>query len=165
MKKDELTEEFVAMLNRCQRTLLGLCAVHTDRNPDSIDDLYQDIVSNLWEAFPKFRRESTFSTWAFRIALNTIYRYHRTRRRRPTFVYLDEELLDSIPDNVDDEQMQTLYRLIDRLDDSDKTLVFLYIDELPQSEIASILGISGNAVENRIKRIKTKLRKMYENEQ
>lgn len=56
--RDQRESEFIEMLVRCERTLFKVCLFYTDRQPDNVRDMYQDIVCNLWQAWPNFRHES-----------------------------------------------------------------------------------------------------------
>lgn len=127
-----------------------------------VDDLRQDILAELWLAFPTYRRKSAVTTWAYRVALNRVF--VSLRQRRLSFVRLDESHL-AIPEPDGDPLIDRLYMLIDRLDDDERQLMFLYLDKLPLAEIAHRLKISDNAVRQRLKRIKIKLRRMNNEEE
>lgn len=69
--RDQRESEFMEMLARCERTLFKVCLFYTDRQPDNVRDMYQDIVCDLKQAWPNFRHESKENTWVYRVALNT----------------------------------------------------------------------------------------------
>jgi RNA polymerase sigma-70 factor (ECF subfamily) len=162
MTKHTLEGEFLELLNRCQGTILRLCMLYTDRQPDSINDLYQEIVCALWESFPQFRNLSKPNTWAYRVALNIANMHCRAQHRRPQFVQLTNYMSDTIPDYEENSMIDRLYRLIDLLNDEDKMLTFLYIDRVPLREIALILNTTEYAVRHKVNRLKHKLRKLNE---
>ena len=164
LKDEKRKEEFLSVLNECQAIFLRMSILNADRSADSIDDLYQEMASNLWEAYPHFRNDCSITTFAYRVAVNTIYMYRRRRRRMPTFITLEGADLENIADTDGDEMIETLYNLIGRLEKEEQALLSLYIEKRSQKEIAQILCISENAVNQRIKRLKHKLRKMYEND-
>lgn len=149
------------MLLRMQSVLYRFCLAYTDGQPANVDDLYQKIVSKLWDGWGSFRNESDEITWVYRVAINTVRMEYREQQHSITFVPLDSQLLDSLADDSGDEQLETLYHLIDRLPDLDKQITLLYIDDLTHAQIADLVGMSENAVKQRIYRIKLKLHKMY----
>ena len=149
------------MLLRMRSVLYRFCLAYTDGQPANVDDLYQKIVSKLWNGWGSFRNESDEITWVYRVAINTVRMEYREQQHSVTFVPLDSQLLDSLADDSGDEQLETLYHLIDRLPDLDKQITLLYIDDLTHAQIADLVGLSENAVKQRIYRIKLKLHKMY----
>ena len=155
--KDKQEEQFLEMLARCERTVFKVCLFYTDRQPDNVRDMYQDIVCNLWEAWHRFRGEITENTWVYRIALNTTTTQLRRRRRAPSIVRLTDEMVQSLADRQQEELADRLYRLIDRLGKVDKSLILLYLDGLPYKDIASITGIAETTARKRVERIKQKL--------
>ncbi|NDW08537.1 sigma-70 family RNA polymerase sigma factor [Dysgonomonas sp. 520] len=122
-----------------------------------IGDLYQEVVINLWRAYPNFRGESKISTWIYRIALNTCVTFFRRSKNKPQYVDITMDVPD-IPDNSDD--IKTLYKLINRLGKIERALVLLYLDDKPYKEIAEITGLTPTNVATKLGRIKEKLRKM-----
>lgn len=158
-------KNFLKMLGQCQGSILKLCLQYTDRHPDSVNDLYQEIVYNLWRAYSRFGHSSKANTWVYRTAMNTINMRLREQYRTPTVVALDEHLCETIADDSGDELVIRLYELIDRLEDDERDMLNLYLDKVPQREIAVIYGMSEWAVNQKIHRIKMKLKNIHENEQ
>jgi RNA polymerase sigma-70 factor (ECF subfamily) len=154
---DKREEEFMAMLARCERTVFKVCLFYTDRQPDNVRDMYQDIVCNLWQAWPNFRGESKENTWVYRIALNTAVAQLRKRSRTPSFVLLTDEMVTTLVDPQQEELQKQLYSLIDQLNKADKSLILLYLDKIPYDQIAEIVGVSEAAARKRVERIKQKL--------
>lgn len=142
--------------------LVKVCMQFTDRQPDSIKDLYQEIAINLWESMPSFRGDSSQTTWVYRIAINTAYMELRKRTRQNLFVDLDQQMLESLAEEAQDERTQILYDIIDRLPKNERTIFYLYLDDLSISQIADILGRTEAAVRQKIYRIKNKIREEYE---
>lgn len=155
--KDKQEERFLEMLTRCERTVFKVCLFYTNRQPDNVRDMYQDIVCNLWEAWPRFRGDSKENTWVYRIALNTATTQLRRRSRAPSIVRLTDEMVQSLADRQQEELADRLYRLIDSLGKADKSLILLYLDGLPYKDIASITGIAETTARKRVERIKQKL--------
>lgn len=138
--------------------------MYADDNEHQLD-IYQDIVLNLWTAFPKFRGESKKSTWVYRIALNTCVSELRKKNNQPLtspLTYDIEQLIDN--DDAYREQVKQLYHLINRLSQLERVVILLWLDEKSYDEIAVILGISSSNVGVKINRIKEKLRRMNEND-
>lgn len=157
--KDTGHIEFEQMLRRSRSILYRICLAFTDRQPCNIDDLYQEIVCNLWRGWPQFRNDCDPSTWVYRVALNTAGMELRRQKRadRPDIIPIDDRLRDSLAGEAADPLIEELYRLIDQLPDDEKKLIFLYIDHLSHAQIAAIAGTSEDAVKHRIHRIKKKL--------
>lgn len=125
------------------------------RNSDDQQDLAQEIKLQLWNSFSKWDRSRTFSTWIYRIALNTAIswlRKHSLRNRLST--PLDEQTTAAAPAN--DARFE-LDEIISRLDPMNQALLLLYLEELPHEEIGEVLGISAANVATRISRLKQQL--------
>ena len=115
----------MAMLARCERTVFKVCLFYTDRQPDKVRDMYQDIVCNLWQAWPRFRGESSENTWVYRIAINTAATQLRRRNRTLGIVRLTDEMVATLADCQQENLAESLYHLIDLLDKTDKSLILL----------------------------------------
>lgn len=157
--------EFLLMLDKYQGTIMKLCLVYTDRHPENVKDLYQEIVCNLWESYPRIRRKNNIPTWVYRVALYTAYTHQRSRKRSVPFIDLDDGFFETVASDSGNEMVERLSSLIDRLEPEDRTLLFLYIDNVSQVRIAEILDTTESAINHRIKRLKQKLKKMNENEE
>jgi RNA polymerase sigma-70 factor (ECF subfamily) len=126
-------------------------------------DLFQEMVVQLWRSYPSFRGEAKFSTWLYRIALNTAISDLRKQRRYITTLDPGElpSQLNDIPYSTErEEQLQSLYAAIDRLTEVEKALTMLYLEDKSYAEMEDILGIPQNNLRVKMNRIKEKLRKM-----
>lgn len=137
-----------------------ICRLYT-HDSDAHNDLFQEITIQLWKAYPKFRGEAKFSTWMYRVALNTaITLFRKSRRKIETedFEGVSFKITAEEYDPLIEEQMKLMYSAVKTLNDIDKALVFLYLENKNYAEIAETLGIS--EVNSRVKmnRIKEKLR-------
>jgi RNA polymerase sigma-70 factor (ECF subfamily) len=114
---------------------------------------------NAWKGIRRFKGEAKFSTWLYRIALNTAITFYRKERRQPATTELPPTLSppETNPDSMQ-EEVNALYRAIGELSGIDKALVMLYLEEYSYTEISDIMGISTNNVAVKMNRIKTKLR-------
>lgn len=157
MKSKEEQEKFINTLRQNDGVIFKICMMFTDRQPDNIRDLYQDIVCNLWENHEKFREECSTRTWFYRIGLSTAVSQLRKRRHTPLIIELTKEMEESIKEEKQDERIEELYNMINQLNKADKSLILLYVDDIPLNEIAGIMGISYMAAAKRLSRIKDKL--------
>ncbi len=125
------------------------------------DDLRQEIYVNIWLGLEQFRNDSKISTWIYRVAVNSALMALRSSKSKVKTVSLDFGLLDisSEIDDVQRENLQTLRSLIDKLEDIEKAIILLWLDEYSYEEIADTLGFKRNTVATKIHRIKDKLSK------
>ena len=105
---------------------MKVCLVFTNRDKESIRDMYQDIACNLWEAWPSFKGECKTSTWVTRIALNVAGQEVRKRKCRPQFVVLDESSYEQLAAEACEQPSQRLHSIIDELKkEDDKRMIYL----------------------------------------
>jgi RNA polymerase sigma factor, sigma-70 family len=159
MDKSELEKKFIEMIKQNERVIYKVCSFYaSDEEP--LSDLYQDTVCNLWMAYPKFRGESSISTWIYRIALNTCISNFRKKKRSPLIVSLSN-FQDAFvqPEDMTGE-IEEMYRLIRQLKNLERAIILLYLEEKSYQEIADITGLSLSNVAVKLKRIKEKLIKM-----
>jgi len=138
-----------------------LCYGYTgDR--DSANDLMQETFIKVWQNLDKFRNQAQLSTWIYRIAVNTCLSYLRTAKRRAT-----DELNENIVENYAEEysekqeQIALLYKSIAKLEENERIIISMVLDEIPYSEIAEVAGISEGNLRVKIHRIKHKLTEIY----
>jgi RNA polymerase sigma-70 factor (ECF subfamily) len=151
--------DFIRMIRENERIIYKVCSFYvSDDFP--MEDLYQESVLNLWKAFPRFRSESSYSTYVYRVALNTCISGVRRESRRGQKVSLafTEELAFE-PDRME-ENLREMYLLIRRLKKLERSLILLWLEERPYQEIAEITGLSLCNVATKLKRIREKLIKM-----
>ncbi|EDM36235.1 RNA polymerase ECF-type sigma factor [Pedobacter sp. BAL39] len=122
-------------------------------------DLFQDIVYQLWKSFSSFRNESKITTWMYRIALNTGIHYLDKGKKKAHKVSLDETLLNrpEIIDESKQDQYDMMFAQIKRLNDIERGIIFLYLEGKAHDEIAMITGFTITNIGTRIGRIKQKL--------
>ncbi len=127
-------------------------------NPQDLEDLYQDVLVNIWRGLPSFREESTVRTWVYRITLNTCVSTLRTRGRFPSQASLDDVIL--VPDDSQEklDAVKDLYECIATLNPIDKAIVMMWLDEYSYEEIAETVGLKRNNVATRLHRAKERLR-------
>lgn len=153
--------EFDSVIQEHSRIINKVCYFYAaDRMP--FDDLRQEIYVNIWLGLRHFKGESKISTWIYRVAVNSALMALRSSKPRVETVSLDFNLPD-ISSEIDDaqrENLQTLHSLINRLEDIEKAIILLWLDEYAYDEIADTLGMNRNTVATKIRRIKDKLSKL-----
>jgi RNA polymerase sigma-70 factor (ECF subfamily) len=153
-------EAFLELLNTHQGVLHRICRAYAREHAEQ-QDLFQEIVYQLWRSFPRFRRESSQLTWVYRVALNTALTGVRRRARRPKFVPLDTAPEPAAPHSSAPESgSDVLHGVIGQLDRVDRALLMCYLDDLSYARIAEIAGISESNVGARLTRIRARLRKL-----
>lgn len=161
MKSPPINErEFASLIQENSRIINKVCYFYaTDKMP--FEDLRQEIYVNIWLGLSQFRGDSKISTWIYRVAVNSDLMTIRSSKPRLDTVSLDFGLLD-VSTEIDDaqrENLQTLQSLINRLEDIEKAIILLWLDEYTYDEIAETLGMKRNTVAVKIHRIKEKLSK------
>ncbi len=156
----ELEHKFVTELQDNQNIVHKVCSLYTN-DRDSHNDLFQEITIQLFKAYPKFRGEAKFSTWMYRVALNTAITLYRKSKKRVD-IHDYESVIFKIKadeyDETEEQQLKLMYKAVRQLGDIDKALVFLYLEDKNYTEIAETLGISEVNARVKMNRIKTKLR-------
>lgn len=159
---NNLETEFVDLLEEYQNILHKICKLYAE-DLEAHKDLFQEMVIQLWHSYPKFKGESKFSTWAYRVSLNTAISLYRTKKRRISTVELDHTLQNIRYEEYNDEQeeqLSFLYNAVRKLNDIEKALVYMYLEDKDYAEIADTLGISEVNARVKMNRIKTKLKSM-----
>jgi RNA polymerase sigma-70 factor, ECF subfamily len=157
LDKTRLDGDFLALLNEHRGAIHRVSRTYAASVADR-EDLVQEIVYQLWRAFPSFRRESSGLTWVYRIALNTAITGLRRRGRQPVQVPIaDAAAVPSSPGSGRDARTEILYQAVRSLGDIDRALVMCYLEDLSYREIADVLGISESNVGARLSRTKAKL--------
>lgn len=155
-----LEKEFIQLLDENQNIVHKICRIYTS-DEDSHKDLFQEITVQLWKAFESFRGDSKFSTWMYRVALNTAISLYRKKKR--SIITQDWETVafrihDDAYDDTIEEHLKLMYKAIKELNDIDKALVFLYLEDKNYSEISDTLGITEVNARVKMNRVKKKLK-------
>jgi RNA polymerase sigma-70 factor (ECF subfamily) len=156
-----LETAFLAGVEQNQHKLLRICSVYAEDNDDK-KDLFQESLIHIWQAMPSFEEKSSLSTWMFKITLNVCLRLQsKQSKKRNRFLKMDSISIAHIhEEETNDEEQERLLKLrscIRNLNDADKAVITLYLEELPYSEISNITGLTENNIAVKIKRIKSKL--------
>lgn len=159
---NELKNRFLKLIDEHQAIVHHISAMYAN-SVEERDDLSQDIILQLWRSFQSFQNQSKFSTWLYRVALNTAISYLR-KSKKITWRALDkaENLTFESGDDLD-EDIKLLYHAISKLSKVDRAITMLYLEEYSYEEMADILGINPVNVGVRINRIKKKLKIIMSN--
>lgn len=150
--------DFASFVKEHSRIINKVCwAYSTPKVP--YEDLRQEILANLWLCLNQYRGESKLSTWVYRVAVNSALMTIRSSKPHIETVSMESGLFD-LSTELDDtqrENLQTLHSLINRLNDIEKAIILLWLDEYSYDEIAETLGMKRNTIATSIHRIKEKL--------
>ncbi len=158
----DLELEFTKMVREYRSTIYSVCYFFSD-NPTEVDDLFQEVLVNLWKGFPEFRNESSIKTWLWRVSLNTCCSIQKRERRNvPTVPLLIDKDLFSESEQAG-RQVKMLYDRINKLEVFDRAIILLWLESMSYDEIGAIVGLSTSAVTSRLFRIKEQLKSMSNN--
>ena len=154
----EKEKEFTELLFQHQRIIYKVCLLYA-KDKDDLADLYQEAVCNLWKNFDTFQNRSNFSTWAYRVSLNTCITDLRKKKRHVSvpLQMMQTEPFENTPSAA---LLHEMYSLIKRLDKTERMYIMLWLEEKTYDEIAEIIGTSRNQVATKLHRIKNKLKTM-----
>jgi RNA polymerase sigma-70 factor (ECF subfamily) len=162
MSENEREKEFLDLIDEHQNIIHKICLLYC-RSISDKDDLYQEILLQLWRSYPSFGRKSAFSTWMYRVALNTAismtkkFWFFNYTENLPDISVENESLLDL------SEEVKLLYKAISRLAKVEKAIIFLWLEEKSYEEIAGTIGITVKNVSVKLVRIKMKLSEIIKN--
>ncbi len=149
-------EEFISMVNQnlgiIHKVSMTYCYNCTDR-----EDLVQDIFLQLWRSYDSYKGDSKFSTWLYRVALNTAISSLRKKKDLVNMATLPDTRSYEVIDIEKEEQTRLLFSAISQLNKIDKALIFLWLEERKYDEISEITGLSKTTVSVRLVRIRKKL--------
>ncbi len=152
-------KDFISLLNEHQRIIHKVCNLYMDAHADR-EDLFQEITLQAWKAYGNFRGDAKFSTWLYRVALNTAITFFRKEKRQPD-IFSTETVPDFRSNDAHDpieEQVKAMYAAIGDLSKIDKAIVMLYLEDYSYNDIGDMMGITANNVAVKMNRIKTKLK-------
>ncbi len=156
MKHERTHQHFLELIHRQQSIIHKICFVYCKNKTDR-EDLQQEIILQLWKSFPSFKENAAFSTWMYRVALNTAI----NQTRRPGLL-IDSSSTSELPYDPSDfydlsEEIQILYRAISQLRKVEKAIIILWLEEKSYEEIAEAIGISVKNVSVKLVRIRPRL--------
>jgi RNA polymerase sigma-70 factor (ECF subfamily) len=144
--------------------IIKICRAYTDSQED-FEDYYQEVCLQIWRSKDKFRGDSEWSTWIYRLTLNICLTLTKKKRKAHQYFTLDNSGSNEITDDnhtFSDESLNLLYAAIKKLSEIDRAVILLYLEEKPNKEIADIIGTNPNNIGVRINRIKERLKKLLD---
>lgn len=154
-----MTEQDFSQLIRENKNAIYTVCYMFSTDKEEADDLFQEILVNLWRGMDGFRGDAKVSSWIYRVSLNTCISTGRKKKRVPT-IPLDVDIDLYEDDDTDFRQIQLLYGRIHRLKPFDRAIVLLWLESMSYEEIAAIVGISSKNVSVRLSRIRVELKNM-----
>jgi len=151
-------QTFIKILEANQQRIQKMCSMYTT-TPEDCKDLVQEVILNLWKAYPSFKGKSAITTWIYRIILNVCLKKRFYRQKEQNILSLEDLKFEpTAPINTsNDDKFIALKACISQLEFSDRAIIILFLEDMAYKEIAKIIGISENYVAVKIKRIKAKL--------
>ncbi len=148
-------------MNEHQGLIHKVCILY-ETDKEARNDLFQEIVLQLWKSFHTFRGESKITTWMYRIALNTAISGLRKLGRKIKTEELDEHHfnISERPEDHLEDDLQNLHWAIRQLTEIERAMIMMALDEVPYDEIADTIGITQNNVRVRMNRIREKIRNL-----
>lgn len=152
-----LQTEFAQIVKENKSTIYTVCYMFS-KDTDEVNDLFQEVLVNLWKGMSSFKGQSDIRTWIYRIALNTCISMDRKKKIATIPLSMDANLFQD--QDEDTKQVKLLHNRINKLQPFDKAIVLLWLENISYDEIGEIVGISTKNVASRLFRIKEKLRTM-----
>jgi RNA polymerase sigma-70 factor (ECF subfamily) len=160
MEKSPINKkDFIDLLDKNRGIIHKICLMYTSTVTDK-EDLYQEICLQLWRSVRHYRGESKFTTWLYRVAINTAINSIRNKKRSINTVELDPERHYEIKDNHREQKTSILLKAISRLNRIDRAIVLLWLEEKKYEEISEIMGLKRSTVSVRLVRIRRKLEEL-----
>ena len=153
-----LEQQFSKTVAEHKSTIYTVCYMFS-QDADEVNDLFQEVLVNLWKGFESFEHRSDVRTWIYRVALNTCISIDRKKRRTATErLTIDINLFEDRDE--DTKQVDMLHKRISRLQPFDRAILLLWLENLSYEEIGQIVGISTKNVSVRLFRIREQLKQM-----
>ena len=157
-----LEKEFLEKIEKHKGVIFKISKMYMDDFDDQ-KDLFQEITFQVWKAFPTFEGRSEFSTWLYRIALNTAILFLKSEKRR-SFIQNNEvsnfKINQEEYDDEDEQKLKKMYEAINQLNAIDKALIFYYLENYSGKQIAEQMGISEVNARVKMNRAKEKLKQL-----
>ncbi|WP_439479364.1 RNA polymerase sigma factor [Chryseobacterium aquaticum] len=155
-----IEQEFLQKIEKHKGIIFKISKMYMD-NKDDREDLFQEITYQVWKAYSGFRGDSQFSTWLYRIALNTAIVFLKSEKKRSLIEnehFTDYKIIQDEYDLEKEEKMAVMYNAINQLNPIDKAFIFYYLEDFSGKEIAEQMGISEGNVRVKMNRAKNKLK-------
>ena len=149
--------DFERLVAEYKSTVYSVCYMFAD-NKMQADDLFQEVLINLWTGFGKFRGDASLRAWVYRVSMNTCISYRRKKKADTVALDIAPEIVDG--SSSESRQVKQLHLRIQKLEPIDRAIVLLWLENLPYDEIAAIVGTSSRNIGVRLVRIKEKLKSL-----
>lgn len=156
---------FVTMIKKHKRIIYKVINTYCN-DVDDKKDLEQEIIIQLWKSYQSYNGSTQLSTWIYRIAMNVSISFYRNNvTRKTTTTSINESIFQELASNATNEeetdQRRLLYGFISQLDEFNREVFMLYLDDYSYKEIAEIVGITESNVGTKISRIKHKIHEYF----
>ncbi|MGN1264847.1 MAG: RNA polymerase sigma factor [Muribaculaceae bacterium] len=153
--------EFEKLVKEHKNTIYTVCFMFS-KDSEEVNDLFQEVLINLWNGLPSFKGQSSIGTWIWRISLNTCISCERKKKKNPTIpLTMDVDFFED--KDAEAQQVRMLYDRVHRLKPFDRAIVLLWLEGISYDEIAAIVGITPSNVATRLFRIREQLKQMSNN--
>ena len=150
-------KDFSRIVKQHKSTIYTVCYMFS-KDADEVNDLFQEVLINLWKGFTSFQGRSDLSTWIWRVSLNTCISCERKKKLDTVPLSMEINLFED--QDEDSQQIQLLHKRIHQLKPFDRAIVLLWLENLSYEEIGAIVGITAKNVGVRLYRIKEELKRM-----
>jgi RNA polymerase sigma factor (sigma-70 family) len=156
-----LEKEFLDKVEKHKGIIHKVSKIYMD-NAEDREDLFQEIILQLWKAYGTFKGESQFSTWMYRVALNTALIYFKKEKKKPDKQRLEPamDIKDENQGNEKESQLDYFYEAVQQLNSVEKALIFLFLEGQSHKEIGKNLGITEVNARVKLNRTKDKLQQL-----
>ena len=153
--------EFEQLVKKHKNTIYTVCFMFS-KDSEEVNDLFQEVLINIWQGLPSFKGPSKMETWIWRISLNTCISCERKKKKNATVpLTMDVDFFED--KDADAQQVRMLYDRVHRLKPFDRAIVLLWLEGIAYDEIAAIVGITTSNVATRLFRIREQLKQMSNN--
>lgn len=161
----EREQEFLNRIENHKGILYKVSKMYMDTYDDQ-QDLFQEIICQLWRSYDSFRNESQFSTWMYRVAVNTAIVFLKKEKRKvDKYEIASENIKDDEGDShIKESQIEHFYKAVQKLEKIDKAIIFYQLEGFSHKEIGENLGISEGNARVKLNRAKEKLKEIIKNQ-
>lgn len=158
-------KEFLAAINKHKGIIYKVSRMYFDKLEDQ-QDLFQEIILQLWKSLDSFKGKSEFSSWMYRVALNTAIVFFKKEKRKPD-IYTSlksEPITYHDYDDKEDRELEHFYKAVKKLNKIEKALILQFIEGISGKVIAENMGLTEVNVRVKINRTKSKLKEIIKNQ-
>jgi len=152
----DIETEFLDELDSHQGILHKVCFIYSNNSLEK-EDLYQEVILQLWKSFSSFKHQSSFSTWMYRVALNTALSLTKKPRMFVKTAHFPDSSYEIEHSMNKSEDVKIMYKAISHLNKVEKAIILLWLEDKSYEEIADAIGMSVKNISVRLVRIKAKL--------